>query len=75
MKNKYVLSKLESIRALLNNAQDIYNTIPLEEKEKIRLCHNDNTNLPYCLRWAVQASEELCEKHKDIAQAKEAQED
>lgn len=52
---------LEQIAALLNQADDLYRSLPNSATEAIHGMHNEGHTLDHCLRWGVQAAEECLE--------------
>ena len=50
------VSKIED---LLNKASDLFNTIPEDIRAAILDYHNVNGSLNHCLRWGLQAAEDI----------------
>lgn len=56
---------LEQIAALLNQADNLYRSLPNSVTEAIHGIHNEAHTLDHCLRWGVQAAEECLEQVSD----------
>lgn len=52
-------SKLEKINKLFSEIEDIYLSLNQETQDKILEYHHENASIPHCIRWGIQASEEL----------------
>lgn len=55
---------LEHINELFDRAETLFNKLSLDTQEAILNFHNENYSLNYCLRWGLQASNELLEEGK-----------
>lgn len=54
-----MLKKLIKIESLFNEAQELYESLPEKEKQNILNFHNEQYSIPYCLKWGIQAIEEI----------------
>lgn len=52
---------VKKINKLFNEAEVLYNRLPQQTKDVIKDFHNESYSLPHCIRWGLQASEELLE--------------
>lgn len=58
------IALLEKIKFHFEEIEHYYNHFSLETQEKILLFHNEEGSLPHCIRWGLQAAEELIENNK-----------
>jgi hypothetical protein len=58
--------KMERMRKLFDKAEDLLNTIPNGLQEELADYHNEEYSLQHCIRWGLQASEELRDNAKKI---------
>lgn len=56
-----MLDKFMEIKDLLSKAQDLFDVLPRSEQAKAINFHTEHYSLAHCLRWGLQASEELIE--------------
>jgi hypothetical protein len=63
--NKKEIKTIKKIQKLLNEAHKEYEKLEVSSKEDIRQFHNEKSSLPYCLRWGLNACEELLEAEED----------
>lgn len=56
-----MLSELYKIQKLLDEAQDIFDTLSPKQQDYINNLHNENAQLSYCLRWGEMAASETLE--------------
>lgn len=54
------------IRALLNEASDLFNMFSTEIQDKCIKFHNDNATLNHCLRWGTQAVDEIVKEFDEF---------
>jgi len=61
-------SELKEINKLFEQADELLNSLSNEEQENILNVHNEKHSLNHCIRWGLQASEELVEmaENKEI---------
>lgn len=52
---------LTQIKALMEKADKIYQTISPATQQKMIEFHAEGASLPFCIRWGLQASQELVE--------------
>ncbi len=52
---------LRKINKLFEKADELLSSLSNEEQERILQIHNENHSLNHCIRWGLQASEELVE--------------
>jgi hypothetical protein len=57
--NKEEKKAIKEINKLFNQAEDLFLTLSNETQEKILDYHNENYSLNHCIRWGIQASDEL----------------
>jgi hypothetical protein len=58
--------KMERMRKYFNKAEDLLNTIPNGLQEELADYHNECYSLQHCIRWGLQASEELRDNAKKV---------
>ena len=63
--------KMEQIRKLFDKAEDILITIPNGLRDEINEYHSSD-GLTHCIRWGLQASEELRDDAKAVIKKAEA---
>ena len=56
-----MIKELFKIQKLLDEANDIYETLSDRQKDKLLGFHTEQYSLPHCLRWGLQAAEENIE--------------
>lgn len=56
-------SKIKRIKAHLEKAESLLETYDNEDRDRILELHPYKSSLPGCLRWGIQASEELLRKY------------
>jgi len=66
---------IDNILELLNEATEHFESIPVEIQEVLLKQHNENATLAYCLRWGLQAAEEIREDWHDIVSEIDIDED
>lgn len=53
------LSILNKIFVNFNELDDLFNRLPDAERERIYEMHNECYSLPHCIRWGIQAIDEI----------------
>ena len=61
MLTKEEKAKLEEIKSLFDQLDSLYQDFNPTTQDFIREYHNEEGSLPHCLRWGLQATEELLE--------------
>ena len=56
-----LLEKMKKIQVLISKAEDIFSSIENEEQEFCLSFHNEGKSINHCLRWGLNATEELLE--------------
>ena len=56
-------SAIEIISAHFDKIDYLYSSLDLSTKDKILDYHNETGSLPHCIRWGVQACEDLLEEN------------
>lgn len=64
MEEKFLLNKdtkdiLRKIAKKFDSIEELYNQLNYDEQDKILSYHNEEGSLPHCIRWGIQACEEL----------------
>lgn len=57
--NKEEKKIIQEINKLFNQAEDLFLSLSNETQDKILEYHNENYSLNHCIRWGIQASDEL----------------
>ncbi|MGF7535546.1 hypothetical protein AAGG74_17990 [Bacillus mexicanus] len=52
-------NRIKEIEVLFKKIEIIYNELDSDVKEFIREFHTEETNIPYCIRWGINNTEEL----------------
>ena len=58
--------KISKIKELLNQAEDLYNKVPVEIQEAMLDYHNQDYTLGHCLRWGLQAAEDIVDDWDEV---------
>jgi len=64
MKNPEAYKSLEKIEKLLDVALDMWYDLPTGVQDAIANVHGEHHNLHHCLRWGLQAVQEVREKEE-----------
>lgn len=56
------ISSMSTIQEALKKAEDLFRSLSEEEKQQIHAFHNENYSLNHCIRWGVQAIDEIIEQ-------------
>ena len=57
---------MKRINRLLDKADTIFNSLPPHVQDTCWTFHNEGSSLNHCLRWGLQASEELLREAKTV---------
>lgn len=55
-------NNLKKIKKLMSKVENLFNELPNTVQHNIWNVHNEDCSLNHCIRWGVQASDELLEK-------------
>jgi len=59
---KLVRKNLKKIKVLMDKVETLFNELPSQVQNDILQVHEADASLNHCIRWGVQASEELLDK-------------
>ena len=63
MKISEFKKEMKKIEKCLNKAHDLFNNLPTGLQDEVYDIHNSENSLNHCLRWGLQAAEELSSKY------------
>lgn len=64
------LNQVKEIESLLKKVDEIYNGLSDELQDDIRKMHNEGYSLDHCIRWGLQASEEIVDEASKTTEKK-----
>lgn len=62
---------LSEVRRLLSEAQQAWHRIESGKQCELNAMHHEDSSLAYCLRWGVQAADELIELFQEMGKPME----